>query len=110
MSRIITVALLLVCTSVCSAQSNKQIKDYYSHVYQAEQHIIKKEFAAAAKQYESAAKTGMPLFAIDANNAAVCAAYNKDYEQLTSYAKLLISKGAMLGFFRKDVFDDYLNS
>jgi hypothetical protein len=111
MFRVLTVILFLTCCNASFAQTDEQLKQYYSCIYQAEQHIIKKEYADAAKQYEHAANAGISMFAIDAFNAALCTAHGKDYGSTSVYARKLLLKDAELSFFAsRPEFNDLLKS
>lgn len=109
----IKVALILILffTSAIQAATSAALKSYYCTINIAELSILDSNYRQAMIEYESATKTLGRLYVKDRYNYAIVCALEGYYKKCTEQLHFLISKGASISTFKKNIaFRNYFNS
>ncbi|HSD14689.1 MAG TPA: hypothetical protein VLB74_08580 [Flavobacterium sp.] len=82
---------------------NKEI-NYYSFTEEAENFILKRQYAKAKEQYNLLNKNYKVIFARDIHNAIRCALFSRDYENAYYWTAQLAKKGVGINYFNSKIF------
>ncbi|MFD2892012.1 hypothetical protein ACFS5J_08320 [Flavobacterium chuncheonense] len=77
--------------------------NYYTYTKEAENYIIKRQYAKAKEQYLALHKKYPILFARDLHNAIRCAVFSRDYENAFYWAEKIAKKGVSINYFNAKV-------
>ncbi len=99
--RLFLLSLLLTVAQQTIANTPDYTKVYHPVIYEAEQFILVKDYAAALDKYKAAFKEAPEPFARDYYNAAVCAVLAENHSQAIDYLNKLILKGVTLEYLQK---------
>ncbi len=79
--------------------------EYFEIVEQAENFILKKQYAKAEQLYNKFLTENRYVFARDMHNAVRCAVFSRDYDTAIIWCKKLALKGVPLSYFDAKIFD-----
>ncbi len=84
-----------------NGKDNTKVKEinYYTYTEEAENYILKGQFAKAKEQYIALIKEFPVLFARDIHNAIRCAMFSRDYENAYFWSEKLAKKGIGIKYF-----------
>lgn len=85
-------------------EKTKEI-NYYTFTEEAENYILKRQYAKATEQYIALNKEFPVLFARDIHNAIRCAIFSRDYENTYYWAEKLAKKGVGIKYFDSKIFN-----
>ena len=86
--------------------SNKEeVKEinYYTYTKEAENYILKRQYANAKRKYITLNEKYSNLFTRDLHNAIRCAVLSRDYENAFFWGELLAKKGVGINYFNAKV-------
>lgn len=81
-----------------------EVINYYTYTEQAEDYILKRQFAKAKEQYLVLDKKYPVLFARDLHNAIRCAIFARDYQNAFYWAEKMAKKGISFKYFDSKIF------
>lgn len=94
---------LIANNELLSKKEEVKEVNYYTYTKEAENYIIKRQYAKAKEQYLALHKKYPILFARDLHNAIRCAVFSRDYENAFYWAELLAKKGVSINYFNAKV-------
>ncbi|MFA6152459.1 MAG: hypothetical protein WC716_14145 [Chitinophagaceae bacterium] len=103
----LTFILFIASCTFGSAQQIRNVSQYYTHTYKAEEHLIHNEMKNAAREYDSAFQYCSVPFSADLYNQIVVRLALGNYDEVKRLCEKLIVKGAELSFFNKSVFNEF---
>lgn len=102
--------ILLICFLIAGfpvtgfEQSSLYVTQYYPAVNRAELAIVRSDYAAALREYQTAFAAAQGGFARDYHNAALCALYLKNEALVFGYFEKLALKGLPETYFTDTLF------
>lgn len=94
----------IVLSDIQKDKIKRKEMDYYSFTVEAENYILKRQYAKAKEQYNLLNKNYKVIFARDIHNAIRCALFSRDYENAYYWAVQLAKKGVGINYFNSKIF------
>ncbi len=108
----IMVVVLCVCASLSRAYGKKTYDfNYYNTLVElAERLIVEGKIEKAHNLYVKCNKKNGRMFAVDLNNALICAVRLKDWKTAFYWSKRLIYKGIPQSYFCRPIFKEFIRT
>ncbi|TYB74333.1 hypothetical protein [Bizionia myxarmorum] len=81
------------------------VPEYYQVIDKAEQFILRKQYGAAAKEYNNFLTSNHYVYARDIHNAVRSAILSRDYKTAIIWSEKLVAKGVGLAYFEAPIFN-----
>ncbi|WP_313805981.1 hypothetical protein [Flavobacterium sp.] len=97
---------LIVNNELLSEKGKDKVKEinYYTYTEEAENYILKRQYAKAKEQYIALEKKYPVIFARDIHNAIRCALFSRDYENTFYWSEKMAKKGVSINYFNAKIF------